>query len=185
MPKSNETKRVSNIENPLWIEKKQIGKEDNGNDTENPLMIEKDENTDESESSGDEGDCEDNPIKPEVTYCKHVGILGTMLLLFTLLISGIMVFLFYLYSYNFQNLEREMVWIFLVLGITYAISPLVLLRSWKRTAEDDFDKMANPNLKKRRNIVLLAISLCTPNNTWNIVFDNRSIPYRQIPSTMF
>ena len=30
MPKSNETKRVSNIENPLWIEKKQIGKEDNG-----------------------------------------------------------------------------------------------------------------------------------------------------------
>eukprot|EP00944_MAST-04C_sp_MAST-4C-sp1_P002756 g2756.t1 len=124
--KSNGEKKLSVIENPLRIEK------DKNTDKSEPSG---DEGDSEDEPSGDEGDSEDVPIMPEVTYCKYVGILGTLLLLFALLISGIMVLLFYLYSYYFKNLEREMVWIFLVLGIIYAISPLVLLRSWKRTAE--------------------------------------------------
>ena len=76
-----------------------------------PLQDATDQNSD-SEQNHEE-------LRVKITYCKHVGIAGTWFLLLPLLIAGLMFFGFYLYSYYFQNVEREFVWIFLVLAILY------------------------------------------------------------------
>ena len=116
--KSNGEKKLSVIENPLRIEK------DKNTDKSEPSG---DEGDSEDEPSGDEGDSEDVPIMPEVTYCKYVGILGTLLLLFTLLISGIS-FSFALISSSFALMFCSCFWWFSYSRSSFWVSPLIF--SW-------------------------------------------------------
>ena len=79
-------------------------------------------------------------LQSQPLYWKHVGIPGTLLLLLLLTISGLMFYLCFLYSYFFQDLERDMVWIFLVLGILYAILALHRALTWKKKIKKLFEK---------------------------------------------
>ena len=55
-----------------------------------------------------------------ITFCTHVGWDGAMLLLFPLGISGLFVYITFLYTKGFQAWHRPWVWIFMVLAGLYA-----------------------------------------------------------------
>ena len=70
-----------------------------------------------------------------ITFCTHVGGDGAMLLLFPLGISGLFVYITFLYTKGFKVWHRPWVWVFMVLASLYAFLPLFLCLRWKKIAK--------------------------------------------------
>ena len=117
----SQQKQLQIIEMPIDMADKK-----NWTHTITPLQDATDQNSDPEQNHEE--------LRVKITYCKHVGIAGTWFLLLPLLIAGLMFFGFYLYSYYFQNVEREFVWIFLVLAILYISQTCRSMCTWKKSA---------------------------------------------------
>ena len=70
-----------------------------------------------------------------ITFYTHVGWDGVLLLLFPLGVSGLFVYITFLYTKSFQAWHRPWVWVFMVFASFYAILPLVYCLCWKKIAK--------------------------------------------------
>ena len=66
------------------------------------------------------------------TFCALMGCNGMLLLLFSLFISGLLVYITFLYTKRFQAFHRSGVAIFMVLAILYSLLPLIYCLTWKK-----------------------------------------------------
>ena len=89
----------------------------------------------------------DSKVEVPITFCTHVGWDGALLLLFPLGISGLFVYITFLYTKDFQVWHRPWVWIFMVLALLYAFLPLVFCLRWKKIAKR-FRKVSNSARKR-------------------------------------
>ena len=69
-----------------------------------------------------------------ITFCTHVGWDGAMLLLFPLAISGLFVYITFLYTKGFQAWHRPWVWVFMVLAGLYLLLVVKFLCTWEKIA---------------------------------------------------
>jgi len=69
-----------------------------------------------------------------LTYCSHVGLDGTLILIWHIVaIAGYILILAY-YSAEFSKLQREGVWLFILVPLLYFVSFVLNIRSWKTAA---------------------------------------------------
>ena len=77
-----------------------------------------------------------------ITFCTHVGWDGVLLLLFPLGISGLFVYITFLYTKGFQAWHRPWVWVFMLLAGLYLSLVVKYLCTWEKMAER-FSKQEN------------------------------------------
>ena len=81
-----------------------------------------------------------------VAFRSLVGFDGVLILLFMLLNSGLLAYVTYVYSNNFATLDREWVWVFLVLALLYVLLFIFSCVTWKPMAI----KFAEESLQERK-----------------------------------
>ena len=77
-----------------------------------------------------------------ITFCTLVGWDGALLLLFPLGISGIFVYITFLYTKGFQAWHRPWVWVFMLLAGLYLSLVVKYLCTWEKMA-GRFSKQGN------------------------------------------
>ena len=77
-----------------------------------------------------------------ITFCRYVGWNGTCVLALAAIISGLFVYIAYLYSVFFQNLQREWVWVFLVLAALYLIEIVGFVLTWRKRAQQMIEEQS-------------------------------------------
>ena len=83
-----------------------------------------------------------------ITFCTHVGWDGMLLLLFPLGISGVFIYITFLYTKGIQAWHRQWVWVFMVMASLYAFLPLFFCLRWKKIAKKQFRGASN-SVRKR------------------------------------
>jgi Leucine-rich repeat (LRR) protein len=81
-----------------------------------------------------------------VAFRSHVGFDGVLILLFMLLNSGLLIYVTYAYSNRFATLDREWVWVFLLLALLYILLFIFSCVTWKGMAI----KFAKESLQERK-----------------------------------
>ena len=81
-----------------------------------------------------------------VAFRSHVGFDGLLILLFTLVNAGLLIYVTYAYSNKFATLDREWVWVFLVLALVYILLFIFSCVTWKGMAI----KFTEESLKERK-----------------------------------
>ena len=81
-----------------------------------------------------------------VAFWSLVGFDGVLILLFMLLNSGLLIYVTYAYSNRFATLDREWVWVFLVLALLYVLLFIFSFVTWKGMAI----KFAEESMQERK-----------------------------------
>eukprot|EP00942_MAST-04A_sp_MAST-4A-sp1_P007962 g7962.t1 len=71
-------------------------------------------------------------IVKQLTFCNTVGLRGVMILLLILTVSAMHFLALYEYTYNFNYMKREGIWIFFMFFLLFLLLVIYLLTSWKR-----------------------------------------------------
>ena len=74
-------------------------------------------------------------VDVDITFWTHVGWDGVLVMLFSLGITGLFVYIVYLYTKTFQAWHRPGMWVFMVFAFFYTLLPLIYLFSWKKIAK--------------------------------------------------
>eukprot|EP00944_MAST-04C_sp_MAST-4C-sp1_P005270 g5270.t1 len=69
-----------------------------------------------------------------ITFCTHVGWDGVLILLFSLGISGLFVYITFLYTKGFQAWHRPFVWVFVVFAVLYLLLVAKWCWTWRKVA---------------------------------------------------
>jgi len=72
----------------------------------------------------------------KMSYCTHVGWDGTLILFSFLVLSGFSWYLVYVYTMYLERFDRQLVWIYMILGILYILTTIYLLVNWESIAKD-------------------------------------------------
>ncbi len=72
----------------------------------------------------------------KLSFCAHVGWDGTLVLLSFLMLAGLAVYLVKEYSSQFNNFDREGLWVYIILAVIYVIVSVYLFVKWKSIALD-------------------------------------------------
>ena len=70
------------------------------------------------------------------TFCNHVGLSGVGLYLLALAIAGVQLYIAAEYTFYFNDLHREGVWVFFVLAGLFIVLVLYHLVVWKKIAKE-------------------------------------------------
>ena len=92
-------------------------------------------------------------VDVKITFCKHVGWDGVLMLLFSLGIAALFLYITFLYTKGFQAWHRPWVWLFLVFAVFYLLLIVKLLWTWKKMATtftklQDTKKVENQTKKR-------------------------------------
>ena len=71
-------------------------------------------------------------IVKQLTFCNTVGLRGVMILLLILNGSAMHFLALYVYTYKFNYMKREGIWIFFMFFLLFLLLVIYLLTSWKR-----------------------------------------------------
>ena len=71
-------------------------------------------------------------IAKQLTFCNTVGLRGVMILLLILTVSAMHFLALYVYTYKFNYMKREGIWIFFMFFLLFLLLVIYLLTSWKR-----------------------------------------------------
>ncbi len=71
-------------------------------------------------------------IAKQLTFCNTVGLRGVMILLLILTVSAMHFLALYEYTYKFNYMKREGIWIFFMFFLLFLLLVIYLLTSWKR-----------------------------------------------------
>ena len=96
------------------------------------------------DDNGEEKDLTNTGIT--VAFRSHVGFDGLLILLFTLVNAGLLIYVTYVYSNKFSTLDREWVWVFLVLALVYILLFIFSCVTWKGMAI----KFAEESMRERK-----------------------------------
>jgi hypothetical protein len=75
-------------------------------------------------------------IHVNIKFCTHVGCQGVVVMLSLLGVAGLFGFIASEYTGQFNSLDREFVWMFIVIGLIYTIAFIWLAVRWKNVAKD-------------------------------------------------
>ena len=73
-------------------------------------------------------------VDVKITFCTHVGWECVLVIFSMLIVAGLFGFITYQYTSYFNNFHRELVWLFMVMGLLFVFIVLYYLIRWKHIA---------------------------------------------------
>ena len=88
-------------------------------------------------------------INVKVTFCRHVGWDGLLLMLLILVVSGLFMYITYLYTSYFSRFDRGLVWLFIATSASFFLLVIYYILFWRKLVKRNMEEELQTNAKTK------------------------------------